>query len=83
MGPVQPKVLAYIKRRLDEGELPVSEAEIMDAVIPPDRPKIRERPACRYGLDRLRHVIDAIPVRTGRRHSFIAAYPSAASWKSL
>src|SRR5262245_46541487 len=45
MGPVESKTLTYIKHRLDEGELSVSKAEIMDAVIPPDHPELRERPA--------------------------------------
>jgi len=78
-------MLAYIKHRLDEGDLSVTEADIMDAVIPPDHPEFRERPAYRYGLDRLRrrHVINAITDQAGRRHYFVGAYPSAALRKSL
>ena len=40
----------------------------MEAVIPPDHPEFRERPAYR---------------QTGTLHYFIGAYPSVALYKSL
>jgi len=86
MGPVEPNMLAYIERRLGEGELSVTGAEIMEAVIPSDRPEFRERPAYRYGLERRlrrRHVINAVPDQAGTLHYFIGAYPSVALRKSL
>jgi hypothetical protein len=85
MGPVESNMLAYIKRRLEEGELSVTRAEIMDAVIPSDHPDFRERPAYRYGLERLlrRRVINAVSDRAGTLHYFIGAYPSVALRRSL
>jgi hypothetical protein len=72
-------MLDYLKHRLEQGALCVSGAEILDAVAPPDRPELRERPAYRYGLDRLlrRHVINAIDDQNGVTHYFIGNYPSA------
>jgi hypothetical protein len=85
MGPVESNMLAYLRRRLEEGALSVTGAEIMDAVIPPDHPEYKERPAYRYGLERLlrRHVINAVADQTGTPHYFIGAYPSVALCKSL
>jgi hypothetical protein len=85
MASIESNMVAYIKRRLEEGELSVTAAEIMDAVIPADHPEYRERPAYRYGLERLRrrHVINAIADQSGALHYFIGAYPSVALRKSL
>ena len=85
MGPVESNMLAYLRRRLEEGALSVTGAEIMDAVIPPDHSEYKERPAYRYGLERLlrRHVINALPDQTGTLHYFIGNYPSAALRRSL
>ena len=85
MGIVESNILAYIKRRLEAGVLSVSEAEIMDAVVPPDHPEFRLRPAYRHGLDRLRrrHVINAVADQMGIMHYFIGDYPSAALRESL
>jgi hypothetical protein len=85
MGPVESNILAYIKRRLEDGELSVTGAEIMEAVIPADHPEFRERPAYRYGLERLRrrHVINAVADQAGTLHYFIGTYPSVALRKSL
>jgi hypothetical protein len=85
MGPVESKMLAYLKRRLDEGALSVPASEILDAVIPPDHPEFRYRPAYRYGLDRLhvRSVINAIDDGAGARHYFIGPFPSQALRESL
>ena len=82
---VESTMLAYIKRRLEEGAFSVTGAEIMNAVIPSDHPEFRERPAYRYGLERLRrrHVINAIADRAGTLHYFIGAYPTAALRRSL
>ena len=44
-GSVEAEMLAYIGRRLEEGALSVSEAEVMAAIIPADRPQLRFRPA--------------------------------------
>jgi hypothetical protein len=85
MGPVESNMLAYIERRLEEGELSVTRVEIMDAVIPRDHPEFRERPAYRYGLERLlrRRVINAVVDRTGTVHYFTGAYPSVDLRRSL
>jgi hypothetical protein len=85
MARVESDMLAYIKRRLEAGALSVSGAEIMDAVIPRDQAGFRERPAYRYGLERLRRrgVINAIADQTGTLHYFIGSAPSAALRKSL
>jgi hypothetical protein len=85
MGSVESDMLAYVRNRLKGGELSVTGAEIMAAVIPPDHPEFRERPAYRYGLERLRrrHLINAVADRTVTLHYFIGAYPSDALRKSL
>lgn len=85
MGIVEANMLAYIKGRLDAGMLSVSEAEIMEAVVPPDHPEFRMRPAYRHGLERLRrrHVINAVADQSGILHYFIGNYPSAALRESL
>ena len=85
MGPVESKMLAYIERRLGEGALSVSAAEIMDAVVPPEYPEFRYRPAYRHGLDRMlrRHVINGIDGRDGTRHYFIGTHASAELRASL
>jgi len=85
MGSVEAKMLAYIERRLEEGALSVTGAEILDAVIPTDHSTFRERPAYRFGLERLRrrHVINAVADQSGTLHYFIGAYPSPALYKSL
>jgi hypothetical protein len=85
MGTVESKMLAYIKARLEEGTLAVPATEVMDAVVPPDHPEFRERPAYRHGLERLhrRKVINAVDDRDGQRHYFIGNYPSAALRESL
>jgi len=85
MGEIESSMLAYIKRRLEEGALSVPGAEIMDAVVPPDHPEFRERPAYRHGLDRLlrRHVINAVDDRRGTRHYFIGTHVSAELRQSL
>lgn len=68
METVESKMLAYIERRLEQGALSVSTAEIMEAVVPPEHPEFRYRPAYRHGLDRMmrRHVINAIDAPDGR-----------------
>jgi hypothetical protein len=85
MGTIESDIVAYLKCRLDAGALSVCEAEIMDAVVPPDHPEFRLRPAYRYALDRLRrrHVINAVADKAGMMHYFIGAYPSAALRESL
>jgi hypothetical protein len=85
MGAVESSMLAYIERRLEEGALSVSGAEVMDAVVPPDHPEFRERPAYQHGLDRLlrRHVINAVDDRSGMRHYFIGTHASAELRQSL
>ena len=85
MGTVESNMLAYIKLRLEAGALSVTEAEIMDDVVPPDHPEFRVRPAYRHGLDRLRrrHVINAVDYQTGVRHYFIGNFASADLRESL
>ena len=85
MGTVETDMLAYIRSRLEAGALSVTEAEVMEAVAPADRPESRLRPSYRHGLDRLRrrHVINAVADRAGVLHYFIGDYPSAALRESL
>ena len=85
MGIIESSVLDYIKRRIEAGALSVSEAEIMDAVVPADHPEFRARPVYRYCLARLlrRRVINAVDARDGTRHFLIGKYPSVALRKSL
>ena len=85
MGPVESEMLAYIERCLAAGRLSVPAREIVDAVVPPEHPDWRHRPAYRYGLDRLltRHVVNAVDAPDGTRHYFIGAYPSAELRASL
>jgi hypothetical protein len=85
MGDAESKMLAYIKLRLEEGALAVPASEILGAIIPADQPALRERPAYRYGLERLlrRHVINAVDDRGGTRHYFIGSFPSAELRESL
>jgi hypothetical protein len=85
MGPVESAMFANVRRRLEEGALSVTGAEVMDAVIPSGNPELRERPAYRYGLERLRrrHVINAVVDQAGTLHYFIGAYPSDALFKSI
>jgi len=81
MGSVEAKMLAYIERRLEEGALSVTGAEILDAVIPPDQPEFLGRPAYRFGLERLRrrHVINAV----ARSTTLLGPIPYVALSKSL
>jgi hypothetical protein len=85
MGDAESKMLAYIKLRLDEGALAVPASEILGAIIPADQPELRDRPAYRYGLDRLlrRHAINAVDDSASIRHYFIGDYPSAELRESL
>jgi len=78
-------MLAYIKRRLEEGALSVAGAEVLAVVVPPDHPEFRERPAFRHGLDRLlrRGVINGVDDRSGTRHYFIGTHASAELRQSL
>jgi hypothetical protein len=74
-------VFTYIHHRLEPGTLSATGREIMDAVVPRDHPEYRERPAYRYGLDRLRrrHVINALPDQTGAATTVV--FPR--SWDEL
>jgi hypothetical protein len=54
MNPVEAEMLAFIKRRLDEGATSLPASEILAAILPKDHPEYRLRPAYKYGLDRLR-----------------------------
>jgi hypothetical protein len=85
MGKVETEILTYIKRRLDDGALSVPESEVIEAVIPPDHPEFRLRPAYKYGLKRLlrRHEINAVPDRNGMNHYYIGNFPSTELLKSL
>ncbi|RIK84397.1 MAG: hypothetical protein DCC68_01585 [Planctomycetota bacterium] len=71
-------MLAYIKHRHDAGALSVTADEILAAVIPPDQPKLRHKPAYRYGIQRLRvrSEINAVDAPDGTTHYFIGDYPS-------
>jgi hypothetical protein len=78
MGKVESEMFAYIKRCLEAGRLSVPAREIVDAVVPPEQPEFRYRPAYRYGLERLhvRGVINAVDAPDGTRHYFIGPYAS-------
>jgi len=77
MGNVESQMLEYLNARLDAGALAVAAEEILDAVVPREHPELREKPAYRYGLDRLlrRGVINAVD-KDGRRYYFIGNVPS-------
>jgi hypothetical protein len=85
VGPVETKMVEYIKRRLGEGALSVSETEIMEAVIPADQPEFRLLPAYRYGLERLlrRRVINGVCDADGKSHFFIGNVASKELLQSL
>ena len=55
-------MLAFIQARLDAGALSVTQDQVFAAVVPPNHPEFRLRPAYRYGLSRLqvRRVINAV-----------------------
>jgi len=84
-GKVEQAMLAFIKARLETGVLSVTEEQILAAIIPPDQPKLRFRPAYRYGLSRLRvrHVVNAVTDRAGVMRYFIGDYPSRELRESL
>jgi hypothetical protein len=85
MGPVESEMLAYLKRRLQDGALSVSGEEIMAAVLPPDHLEFRSRPAYRHGLERLlrRQIINAVDASDGTRHYFIGTHASSELRASL
>jgi hypothetical protein len=76
---VESEMLAYIQRRMADGALSVTEQEVLDAVVPREHPEYRQRPAYKYGLERLqrRRVINAVRDKRGNAHYFIGAYPSS------
>lgn len=78
MGTVEAEMLAYIQRRLADGALSVTGAEVTEAVVPPGHPEFRYRPAYQRGLERLlrRNVINAVDAPDGSRHYFIGAFAS-------
>ena len=84
-GKVEKAMLAFIKARLEAGALSVTEEQILAAIIPPDQPKLRFRPAYRHGLGRLRvrHVLNAVDDRAGVTHYFLGDYPSKELRESL
>lgn len=71
-------MLAYLTKCLGEGRLAIPGEEIVNAVIPPEHPEWRRRPAYRYGLERFlrRNVVNAIDAPDGSRHYFIGNYPT-------
>jgi hypothetical protein len=82
---VEDKMLDFIKRRHAEGGLSVTEEEVFTAVIPPDHPEFRHRPAYKYGLERLRRrlLINAVDDSAGAMHYFIGNYASEELLRSL
>ena len=78
METVESKMVAYIRQRIDAGAMAVPEAEIMNAVIPPQNPEYRFRSAYRYGLERLlrRRVINGINNPKGVTFYFFEHNPS-------
>ena len=85
MNEVESSIVAYLNRRLEEGALAVPASEIMEAVIPPDQPKLRYQPKYKYALERLlrRMVVNAVDAHDGTRHYYIGNCPSPALRKSL
>jgi hypothetical protein len=78
-------MLDFIRQRLAEGSLAVPEEQIMRAVVPGDHPEYRNRPAYRYGLDRLhrRRVVNCVRDSTGAIHYFIGSHASPQLLESL
>ena len=77
-GHVERAMLAFIQARHDSGALSVTKDEVFAAVVPPNHPEFRFRPAYRYGLDRLRvrQVVNAVDDPLGVTHYFIGDYPT-------
>jgi hypothetical protein len=78
MNTVETAIVDFIKRRNAEGALSASEADIMDAIVPHDRPKLRYNPSYKYALERLRVrlVINCVTAPDGITHYFIGNYAS-------
>ena len=78
MANVESRMLAYIQQRISAGAPAVPESEVMNAVIPPQHPEYRYRPAYRHGLERLlrRHKINGRMDSKGESHYFLEDYPS-------
>ena len=71
-------MLAFIQARLDAGALSVTQDQVFAAVVPPNHPEFRLRPAYRYGGSRLqvRRVINTVDDPAGVTHYFIGDYPT-------
>ena len=84
MGKVESEMLEYIKSRLEAGALSVPGPEVLDAIIPTDQQELRQRPAYRHGLDRLRrrNILDSVSDPAGIQHYFIGKL-SVALYESL
>jgi hypothetical protein len=85
MNDVETAIVDFIKVRHEEGALSVSEADILDVIVPLDKAKLRFRPKYKYAFDRLRvrSVINAVHAPDGTMHYFIGPYPSAELRASL
>jgi hypothetical protein len=85
MNEIESNIVAFIKQRHAEGALSVQAPEIMEAIVPRDRPTARYRTSYFYALDRLlrRLEINAVDAADGTRHFFIGDYPSPGLRESL
>ena len=85
MNVVETAIVDFIKRRHAEGALSASAADIMDAVVPHDQPKLRYKPSYKHALDRLvtRLVINFTTAPDGTMLYFIGSCPSAELRASL
>jgi hypothetical protein len=50
MNAVETAIVDFLKRRHAESALSSSAADIMDAIVPRDQPKLRYTPAYKYAL---------------------------------
>jgi hypothetical protein len=84
MGEVEAKFVEYLKRRLDEGRLTISDPELREGVLR-ENPEFRNRAAFRHAIQRLRvrGVFNAINAPDGTTHYFIGTYPTAEIRASL
>jgi hypothetical protein len=80
VNPVEAAMLNFVKSRHEAGVLSVTAPEVLDALVPSGDPKLRYRPAYKYGLDRLlrRGVLNARETPDGVRHYFVGDSPSEA-----
>ena len=83
MGRVESLFFDYIRRRIDEGALAVSAAEVTEAVVPAE---FAQRAAYRHALERLhrRYVIKPITNRDGVLYYYLDdSAPMDEIWREI